>query len=78
MSQPQHDDQHEAKPMEHTLPPKQSILSCDPAVLAILLVFVLFFSALLPSAWPLLVGATLVGLAIRWGVLWYDRHREKR
>ncbi|OQX14832.1 MAG: hypothetical protein BWK73_08530 [Thiothrix lacustris] len=78
MSQQPNNDQHEADPMENTLPPKQSILSCDPAVLAVLLVFILFFSVLLPSAWPLIVGVTVLGLGIRWGILWYETLQKKR
>lgn len=72
MSQPQHDDQHEADKMENPSPEKALILGFDPAVLAVLLVFVLLFSAILPRAWPLIVGVVGLGLAARWGILWYE------
>lgn len=78
MSQPQNDDQHEVSSMENVSPRKSLVLGFDPAVLAVLLVFVLLFSSLLPGAWPLLVGAIGLGLGIRWGVHWYELRRGKR
>lgn len=78
MSQQLHNDQRKAESMDNTPPSKQSSLSCDPTVLAVLLVFVLFLSALLPSAWSLIIGATVVGLGIRWGVLWYGKYQRRK
>lgn len=62
--------------MENVSPQKSLVLGFEPAVLAVLLVFVLLFSAILPRAWPLIVGVIGLGLIIRWGILWYERYQR--
>lgn len=57
------------KPSSH----KPLILGFEPAVFVTLLVFVLVFTALLPQAWWLIMGAAGLGLGIRWLSLWYDK-----
>ena len=77
MPPPQQVDQHEAEPIEHTPPSERSILSGDPAVLSILLVYALLFSSLIVDAWLWIVGVVGLGLLIRWIIFWYEKcHRR--
>lgn len=78
MSQPHKDDQHQADQMENTSHPKRLVLGFDPAILAVLLLFVMLLFTVLPDIWPLILGAVGVGLTIRAVIHWHDWLRGRK
>lgn len=62
--------------MENTPSRELLVLGFDPAILIVLLVFIVLFSSILPQAWSLIAGGVGLGLAIRWGILWHERRQR--